>query len=128
MPHRSFFNLYVQIFKPKMAESDTTFVFKRKHRKALKDLLWPARTAYQYIYITLGFDPTELHTGPSGTSISDLYMNVVEAIINQGVSKQQLVDALKSPIVSHGRLALDLEENKNIKNGENGNLSFKIKS
>ena len=111
-----------------MAESNTTFVFKREHRKALKDLLWPARSAYQYIYIVLGFDPTELHVGPSGTSISDLYMNVVEAIINQGVSKQQLVDALKSPTVSHGRLALDLEENKNIKDGENGNLNFKIKS
>ena len=89
---------------------------------ALKDLLWPAGGAYQNIYIEFGFDPTELHAGPT---ISDLYMNVVEAIINKGVAKQQLIDALKSPTISHGRLALDLEENKSVKDGENGNLNFK---
>lgn len=104
-----------------MAESDSTFVFKINHRRTLNELLWPARAQYKNIYIALGFDPSELH-GSSGTQISDLYMNVVEAIISKGVTKQQLVDTLKSPIVGHGQLALKLEKNESIKDGANGNL------
>ena len=104
-----------------MAASDSTFVFKREHRRMLKDLLWPARAQYKNIYIALGFDPSELHES-SGSQISDLYMNVVEAIISKGVTKQQLVDALKSPTVGHGRLAIDLEENESIKDGANGKI------
>lgn len=104
-----------------MAASDSTFVFKREHRRMLKDLLWPARAQYKNIYIALGFDPSELH-GSGGSQISDLYMNVVEAIISKGVTKQQLVNALKSPTVGHGRLAIDLEENESIKDGANGKI------
>ena len=111
-----------------MAESDTIFVFKSEDRKTLKELLWPARAAYKQIYIALGFDPTELHPGSSQTSsIYELYMKVVEAIINKGATKQQLIDALKSPTVGHEQLALrlSLQKNESISVDEDGNLKIK---
>ena len=104
-----------------MAESDSTFMFKKEHRRTLNELLWPARAQYMNIYIALGFDPSELHAS-GGSQISDLYMDVVEAIISKGVNKQELVDALKSPTVGHGQLALNLEKNESIKDGANDKI------
>lgn len=105
--------------------ANPTFTFKEKHRISLKTLLWPAQTKCNYIYIALGFDPTDLdgNAGPSN-QLEDLYMTVIENIINKGVSKQQLVAALRSDPVGHGQLADKLENDEGIKDGVNGKSMY----
>ena len=100
--------------------ADSNIVLSKEHRTVLQDLLWPARAEYKNIYIALGFDPADLDGGDRGTSVHDLYVSVIGAIIRNCVTKQQLVDALKSQTIGHGQLAHKLEQDQNIKDGKNG--------
>ena len=102
--------------------TESSFVF--NNRKALQVLLWPARAQYKNIYIALGFDPADLYGGDSGPSVYSLHMTVIETIVKKCVTKQQLVDALKSPMVGHGRLAQELEKNESIKVGKDGKITY----
>ena len=95
--------------------ADPDLVFTAEHLAALEVLLWPIRAQYMNIYIALGFDTNDLPTAAS--QVRAMFTEVVTAIVNKGITKQELVAALRSKPVSHGKLAQNLIDDTSIEDG-----------
>ena len=96
-------------------------ILKREHHAALKHLLWPVHVydQCQRIHTALGFDPYDLYKEFTGELFKEQsIIRTAEEIIKRGVTKRQLVDALRAPNIGNGQLAQELEENESIKDGK----------
>lgn len=94
--------------------ADPGFKFQRQHRSKLAELLKPAESKCRQLCMVLKL-PFKKSTGDTK---EDLFMNVIEKIINEGVSKQELIGTLRS--IGHGNLADDLGKEKSIQDDKHG--------
>ena len=108
-----------------MASTNQDLKFQPQHRLALEKLLRPARNKCKQLCAALHLP---YDSDGAGTKMDALYMIVIEAIINKGVSKRQLVAALRSQPVGHGNLAQEFENDESIKNNEDGKTIIIITS
>ena len=102
-------------------------ILKREHRAALKHLLWPVYVydQCQCIHTALGFDPYDLYKEFTDEVFKEQsIIRTAEEIIKRGVTKRQLVDALRALNIGNGQLAQELEENESIKDGKPNKINI----
>ena len=92
-------------------------------KKVAKRLLYTVRAKSKQIYIALGRNPANLEpTVEPGAQKGYLFTYLLGKIISDGkTTKEDLVEALKSTSVRHGKLADDLKKDKTIRDGNNKN-------
>ena len=90
-------------------------------KKVAKRLLYSVRAKSKEIYIALGRDPANLEpTVEAGAQKRYLFTYLLGKIISDDkITKDDLVKALKSTSVRHGKLADDLEKDPTIKGSNN---------
>ena len=107
--------------------ANPNLILNKGHLVALRELLWPARAYYSNIYSALGFNPADLHEPMGyGNNLQTLYSNLMQELIRRGVSKQDLVKALRAQPVGHTILADELKKNESIKNDDYGKTNHYI--
>ena len=102
-------------------------ILKREHRAALKHLLWPVHVydQCQRIHTALGFDPYDLYKEFTDEFFKEQsIIRTAEEIIKRGVTKRQLVDALRALNIGNGQLAQELEENESKKDGKPNKINI----
>lgn len=96
--------------------ADPEFKFQRQHRSKLAELLKPAESKCRQLCIALKL-PYKRRTGDAK---EELYITVIDKIISKGVSKQELIGALRSSAIGHGNLADEFDKKKSIHDNKHG--------
>ena len=77
-----------------------------KHFGTVQALIWDARNDFQNIGYALGLDPpTVKEIENDNCDTGDRFVAILQLAFQNGLTRNQLADALDSPTVHHGHLA-----------------------